>query len=408
MISLVTGYAGKAHVTAAEDGSKNAAIFGEGTYILDRGQKLAATATSANTITIADGDIMMQGRHICIAAGTSEEVPISNGISGMYRHDLIVLRYNKNTSSGIETVELAVIQGTSTSGTAGDPTYTVGDILNGATVCEVPLYRVVLNGINIEAVEPLFTVTTNLDAARSHVVNTSNPHKVTKSQVGLGNVPNVTTNNQTPTYTEASATAALTSGETLATAFGKIAKAVSSLISHLANKSNPHGVTKSQVGLGKVENKSSATIRGELTKANVTTALGYTPPTSDTTYSLNVSTTDFTAVTVGKNNSNVLGSVELEAGTYLIQGSAVFAQASEFTPGNVRLTVAQSSGTTGFTNGITKVGYVGVNGSYVEQVHSILYLNAKKTIYLNAYQNYSTSGTTSVTGQIKVFKLRTT
>ena len=40
--------------------------------------------------------------------------------------------------------------------------------------------------------------------------------------------------------------------------------------------------TKSEVGLGNVENKSSATIRGELTKANVTTALGYTPPTSDT------------------------------------------------------------------------------------------------------------------------------
>lgn len=43
--------------------------------------------------------------------------------------------------------------------------------------------------------------------------------------------------------------------------------------------------TKSDVGLGDVENKSSATIRGELTKANVTTALGYTPPTSNTTYS---------------------------------------------------------------------------------------------------------------------------
>lgn len=116
----------------------------------------------------------------------------------------------------------------------------------------------------------------------SHIANVSNPHSVTKSQVGLSNVPNVTTNNQTPTYTEASSNAALVSGETLSTAFGKIAKAISSLISHLANTSNPHGVTKSQVGLGNVENKSSATIRGELTKANVTTALGYTPPETDT------------------------------------------------------------------------------------------------------------------------------
>lgn len=36
-------------------------------------------------------------------------------------------------------------------------------------------------------------------------------------------------------------------------------------------------ITKSGLGLGNVENKSSATIRGELTASNVTTALGYTP-----------------------------------------------------------------------------------------------------------------------------------
>ena len=39
---------------------------------------------------------------------------------------------------------------------------------------------------------------------------------------------------------------------------------------HISNTSNPHGVTKSQIGLGNVENKSSATIRGEITKSNVT------------------------------------------------------------------------------------------------------------------------------------------
>ena len=36
-------------------------------------------------------------------------------------------------------------------------------------------------------------------------------------------------------------------------------------------------ITKSGLGLGNVEDKSSATIRGEITSSNVTTALGYTP-----------------------------------------------------------------------------------------------------------------------------------
>lgn len=44
-----------------------------------------------------------------------------------------------------------------------------------------------------------------------------------------------------------------------------------------ASSTNPHGTTKADVGLGNVENKDSATIRSEITSANVTTALGYTP-----------------------------------------------------------------------------------------------------------------------------------
>ena len=68
------------------------------------------------------------------------------------------------------------------------------------------------------------------------------------SDIGLGNVPNVATNDQTPTYSDASTLQALSSGEKLSVAFGKIAKAVKDLISHIANKSNPHGVTVEQIG----------------------------------------------------------------------------------------------------------------------------------------------------------------
>lgn len=46
---------------------------------------------------------------------------------------------------------------------------------------------------------------------------------------------------------------------------------------HAANTANPHGVTKEQLGLANVENKSSTQIRSEITKENVTNALGYTP-----------------------------------------------------------------------------------------------------------------------------------
>lgn len=88
-------------------------------------------------------------------------------------------------------------------------------------------------------------------------------------------------------YVEISPSIAL--GETSSTAYrgdrGAAAYAHSQLTS-----GNPHNVTATDLGLGNVENKSSATIRGELTKTNVTTALGYTPPTTNTTYSTGTST----------------------------------------------------------------------------------------------------------------------
>ena len=68
----------------------------------------------------------------------------------------------------------------------------------------------------------------------------------------------------------------ITLGETSSTAYrgdrGKIAYEHS-----LITSGNPHNVTKSDVGLGNVENKSSSTIRSEITSSNVTNALGYTP-----------------------------------------------------------------------------------------------------------------------------------
>jgi len=121
------------------------------------------------------------------------------------------------------------------------------------------------------------TANTNKTNLSTHTSKTDNPHSVTKSQVGLGNVPNVATNDQTPTYTAASSLTALTSGEKLSVAMGKTAKAVSSLISHLA-ASNPHGITKSTVGLGNVDNTADAnkTVKAAGTATTATTLSGLT------------------------------------------------------------------------------------------------------------------------------------
>lgn len=69
-------------------------------------------------------------------------------------------------------------------------------------------------------------------AAYAHSIATGNQHEMTKSDVGLGNVPNVDTNDQTPTFTEAEAVSNINSGEKISTIFGKIKK----LFNHIMTK----------------------------------------------------------------------------------------------------------------------------------------------------------------------------
>ena len=181
-MNLVTGYYGENHVTSDDAGACNAAIFGTGQYVMDIGGKFAANAVTNNKVTISDGVLMMQGRQARIEPGTTVDLTIDNGATGYNRNDLIVARYTKNASSGVEQVELVVIKGTASTGTASDPTYTNGDMLNdGAILNDMPLYRIPISGINVQPLVQLFTLA---QGAMGHAGDTSNPHKVTAAQVG--------------------------------------------------------------------------------------------------------------------------------------------------------------------------------------------------------------------------------
>ena len=111
-----------------------------------------------------------------------------------------------------------------------------------------------------------------------HIQDASNPHKVTKEQVGLGSVPNVATNDQTPTYTMAGTLTALVSGERLSAAMGKLARAVSSLISHLGTLGkNVHKETPASIGAAAASHQHST---ADITSGVLGTARGGTGVTS--------------------------------------------------------------------------------------------------------------------------------
>lgn len=166
---LITGFAGTPHVGSDDMGAFQAGILGTGSYVLQTGQQLKATVASANKVTISTGDLVMNGRHVRMATAT--DLTIQNGTQGQKRNDLIVCRYSK-ASDGKETATLVVVKGTATSGTATDPAYNTGSILDGASASDMPLYRIPLDGITVGTPVQLFDILTPLKTVGDSVTRT--------------------------------------------------------------------------------------------------------------------------------------------------------------------------------------------------------------------------------------------
>lgn len=132
----------------------------------------------------------------------------------------------------------------------------LGNVLNYATAKEADLDKL---GQNLYmTLEMTRKMIANLggDSAAAHIANRNNPHVVTKAQVGLGLVDNF----GTATSDEMVAGVVTNKFATPAGVMAAVkANATSGLTTHLNDTNNPHSVTKAQVGLGLVENYGIAT-----------------------------------------------------------------------------------------------------------------------------------------------------
>lgn len=191
-MDIITGYTGSPHVTAEQDRDINIGIFGNESYVLQTGSQLAAEVSSNNEIKVRDGVIMHQGCSASIKKNTYDSLTITNGSQGMKRVDLIVARYSRDPSTNVESLALKVIQGTPSENSPTVPGYTTGDIQSGDLVADMPLYQVILNGLNITEVKKLFSVQGSIAELSSKLVNINS--KITTTNANLAKTNTVLEN----------------------------------------------------------------------------------------------------------------------------------------------------------------------------------------------------------------------
>lgn len=174
-MNIITGYRAEPHITAQQDRDVNIGIFGASAKILKGvGSEMAATVISANEVEIADGALVAEGCTAEIQYGTTESLTIENGTQGEQRIDLIVARYTKNSGTGVEDMQLAVVKGTPAASNPAVPTYNTGTIADGDSPVDFPIYRVNLSGISITSVEALVDTVNIPDLISDSISNALN------------------------------------------------------------------------------------------------------------------------------------------------------------------------------------------------------------------------------------------
>lgn len=161
-MKIMTGKTGTPHVTSQQFRQLVEGTVGQDSYILTSGENLEPELQTNNLLKIRSGMMSHHGNLSIVDIGTYDEVTIQNGTQGMQRIDLVVNRYTRNESSGIEENAWVVIQGTPAASNPQVPAHTEGNLQEGDLVDDCPVFEVHLDGINVTEVVKLLDVTSDM------------------------------------------------------------------------------------------------------------------------------------------------------------------------------------------------------------------------------------------------------
>ena len=144
-MKIITGKTGKPHVTSADDRALHRAEW-DGNGFLSVSQP--PVLVNSTTLRVYPCDIMFQGCHARVT-GTYEDLTFPSGETGKKRIDMLVARYTMS-EKGLEDMSLLILTGQSVESSQKPqlPVYETGIIANNVSVADMPLYKIVHDGIN--------------------------------------------------------------------------------------------------------------------------------------------------------------------------------------------------------------------------------------------------------------------
>ena len=186
---IITGKTGEPHVTSLDERVLNGSLLGRNTlYKLPWGDNFDISITGDLTARVGTGIGVFQGIEFMV------EDPIDLTFESLgpsvRREDLIIVEYNKDSVSGLESVEVKVKKGEETqSGIPQAPSLLQENIWDGdGTIYQQTIATVSMRNSKIFEYMPSGVIVR--DGFSSHITNKDNPHGVTKEQIGLELVDN--------------------------------------------------------------------------------------------------------------------------------------------------------------------------------------------------------------------------
>ena len=152
-ITIYTPPAASAHIYAEDEAQHNRARFG-GSGITEADNQLACSKVDNNTVRLASGLYCMQGYMLSVPGGSTEDLTVDSGTSGMFRKDLVIAEFTRGGGEVADTLVFRILKGTPAASDAAavDPTLTQNDLAAGGTTRQEALYRISIGGTTLNTI----------------------------------------------------------------------------------------------------------------------------------------------------------------------------------------------------------------------------------------------------------------